>query len=117
MQFTKEDQYLTQALTERFKNKYGDVAVVAINDNQIMAISGGLSSGETITQLNKVIEQLRGKSTKKTNAEKHIELTTATKVFVEYAKMDLEESNLKALKNHLKYLEDKIEFNGYEESE
>lgn len=59
MQFTKEDQYLTKALTERFKNKYGDVAVIAINDIQIMAISGGLSSKDTITQLNKVIEQLQ----------------------------------------------------------
>lgn len=56
MQFTKEDQYLTKALTERFKNKYGDVAVIAINDTQIMVISGGLSSEDTITQLNKVIE-------------------------------------------------------------
>lgn len=59
MQFTKEDQYLTQALTERFKNKYGDVAVIVINDNQTMAISGGLNSKDTITRLNNLIEQLQ----------------------------------------------------------
>lgn len=59
MQFTKEDQYITRALTERFKNKYGDVAVIAINDNQIMAISGGLSAETTVNQLLHVIKKLQ----------------------------------------------------------
>ena len=59
MQFTKEDQYLTRALTEHFKNKYGDVAVIAIKCNQTMAFSGGLSSKQTITQLNELIKQLQ----------------------------------------------------------
>lgn len=59
MQFTKEDQYLTKALTERFKNKYGDVAVIAINDNQIMAISGGMSTENTLEQLNCLIEDMQ----------------------------------------------------------
>lgn len=59
MQFTKEDQYLMRALTEHFKNKYGDVAVIAIKYNQIMAHSGGLSSKQTITQLNRLNKQLQ----------------------------------------------------------
>lgn len=59
MQFTKEDQYLTRALTEHFKNKYGDVAVIAIKCNQTMAFSGGLSSKQTITLLNRIIKQLQ----------------------------------------------------------
>lgn len=59
VQFTKEDQYLTGALTEHFKNKYGDVAVIAIKYNQIMTFNGGLSSKQTITQLNKLIKYLQ----------------------------------------------------------
>lgn len=59
MNFTKEDRYLTQALTERFKHKYGDVAIIAINDNQTMAISGGLTAEETIKQLNALIDDLK----------------------------------------------------------
>ena len=59
MQFTKEGQYLAKALTERFKNKYGDVAVIAINDNQIMAISGGMSKENTLEQLNCLIEDMQ----------------------------------------------------------
>lgn len=41
------------------------------------------------------------------------ELTLAAKTFVKYAKMDLKESEFKSLKNHLKFLEDNIKFNGY----
>lgn len=106
MEFTKEDQYITQALTEHLKNKYGDVFVVAANDTQTMVINDGFSNEAAVQLLGKVIKSIKGGNEKEMMSKYGVkdsggDLLDSVKNFIYDAKKNLKELDIKALKNSI----------------
>ena len=69
MEFTKEDQYIIQALAEHLNTKYGGAYLIVGNDKQTMVTNNGFSEENVVDSLLNVIEYLQGDDKQRKNED------------------------------------------------
>lgn len=111
MEFTKKDKLILQTLVAYFKENYGNVFLVAINDTQTLGVSGEMTNERVVDNLLGLIEtfQKENSNPEVNDTKKDDDLISSVKEFIEDAKNDLEELDIRLLKHHLEVLKETID--------
>ena len=88
-----------------------DVFLVAINDTQTLGVGGGMTNEKAVDNLLGFIENFQKENSNPEvgDTKNDDDLISSVKEFIEDAKKDLEELDIKLLKNHLEVLKETID--------